>query len=112
MAESYTVQQLAKLAGDFVVKKRGVWEHEDWQQLCASVEALGLILDEDLRTCLGMLLESLKVFYASCPKRPKTAAKRKPRAKSKAKAKAKTKAAPRVKASAKNAGTPEPGGEA
>lgn len=106
MAESYTVQQLAKLAGDFVVKKRGVWEHEDWQHLCASVEALGVTLDEDLKTCLGMLLESLKVFYASCPKRPKTAAKRKPRAKSKAKA------APRVKAAAKNAGTSEPGGEA
>ena len=106
MAESYTVQQLAKLAGDFVVKKRGVWEHEDWQQLCASVEGLGVTLDEDLKTCLGMLLESLKVFYASCPKRPKTAAKRKPRAKSKAKA------APRVKAAAKNAGTSEPGGEA
>lgn len=110
MAESYTVQQLAKLAGDFVVKKRGTWEHEDWQQLCASVEALGVTLDEDLKTCLGMLLESLKVFYASCPKRPKTAAKKKPRAKRKAKAKAKT--APRVKATAKSAGMPETGGGA
>lgn len=98
MAESYTVQQLAKLTGDFVVKKRGVWEHEDWQQLCASVEALGVTLDEDLKTCLGMLLESLKVFYVSVPKRPKTAAKRKPRAKSKAKAKTASRKEPAAKA--------------
>lgn len=93
MAETYTVQQLAKLASDFVVKKRGTWNHTEWQELCASVASLGLELDEEMEARLGLLLETLKTFYVSLPKRAKTATKKKTKAKAKSKAKAK----PRVK---------------
>lgn len=98
MAETYTVQQLAKLAGDFVVKKRGSWDHEAWEEFCASASALGVKPDEEMRAHLGLLLETLKAFYVSLPKRAKTLAKRKTRTKTRSKAKAKAK--PRAKAAA------------
>lgn len=100
MAETYTVQQLAKLAGDFVVKKRGTWDHEAWEEFCGAAAALGVEPDEEMRARLGLLLETLKVFYVSLPKRAKTLAKRKARTKTKSKAKAKTKAKSRAKAAA------------
>ncbi|NLV45230.1 MAG: hypothetical protein GXY07_12105 [Candidatus Hydrogenedentes bacterium] len=98
MAETYTVQQLAKLAGDFVVKKRGSWDHEAWEEFCGAAAALGVEPDEEMRARLGLLLETLKVFYVSLPKRAKTLARRKTRTKTKSKAKAKAK--PRAKAAA------------
>ena len=101
MPEPYTVQQVAKLAGDFVVKKRGAWNHEEWQQWCDSIASLGLELDEELRVQLGVLLETLKTCYLSMPKRPKSAAKKKAGAKRKTKAKAKTRAAAKRASSAK-----------
>ncbi len=90
MPELYTVQQLSKLAGDFVVKKHGTWNHEEWEQLCKDVSSLGIRLDAEMQARLGLLIETLKVFYVSMPKRTKTVsakgkagAKRKPKAKAK-----------------------------
>ncbi len=92
MPAPYTIQELSKIAGDFVIKKRGEWNHDDWEQLCADVSALGLKLDGEMQVRLGLLIETLKAFYVSMPKRISTAsAKSKTRAKRKVKAKAKAK---------------------
>jgi hypothetical protein len=95
MAEAYVIQQVAKKAGDFVVKKRGTWNHEEWEQFCAAFAAQGLEMDGDRRTQLGLLLEALKALYVALPKKPKakTPVKRKARAKSKVKAKPRAKKA-------------------
>lgn len=89
MPETYSIQQLAKITSDFVVKKRGSWNHDDWQSLCGSASALGLATDNaEISEKLGLLLEIFKEFYLVLPKRVKTAAKKK--AKSKAKTRAKS----------------------
>ncbi|HOC70922.1 MAG TPA: hypothetical protein PLL36_11960 [Candidatus Hydrogenedentes bacterium] len=99
MPSPYTVQQLSKIASDFVVKKRGNWNHEEWEQFCAEVSKFGITLDTEMQARLGLLLETLKVFYVSIPKRVKTvSAKRKTGAKRKPKAKTKAAAAPEKQA--------------
>ncbi|OQC04686.1 MAG: hypothetical protein BWX80_02367 [Candidatus Hydrogenedentes bacterium ADurb.Bin101] len=99
MPSPYTVQQLSKIAGDFVVKRRGSWNHEEWEQFCAEVSKLGITPNAELQAHLGLLLETLKVFYLSLPKRIKSAStKRKPSAKRKPRAKAKAVAASDKKA--------------
>ncbi len=94
MAATHTVQQLAKIAGDFVVKHHGVWEHEQWESLCRDAAVLGLELDADMQAQLGELLERLRVFYFCMPAAPLTQSKAKAKAKAKAKPKAKPKSAP------------------
>jgi len=86
MPAPYTIQELSKIAGDFVIKKRGEWNHDDWEQLCADVSALGLKLDGEMQVRLGLLIETLKAFYVSTASaKSKTRAKRKVKAKAKAK---------------------------
>lgn len=96
MAVTHNLQEMAGLLGDFVVKQRGVWEHEQWETLCAKVSALGVELDEDLHARLGILLENMRVFYFCMPARPR----RKTKAKSKTKARAKKKTAAKSRAKA------------
>ena len=86
MPALYTVQQLSKITGDFVAKRHGTWNHEEWEQLCLDVSKLGINLNEEMQAHLGLLIETLKVFYTSAPKRVKSApTKRKTGAKHKAK---------------------------
>lgn len=92
MTVRYTVQETAKQAADFVVKKHGKWDHEEWEQLCSSITASGVNLDDEAKQRLGLLLETLKMMYFSLPKRIKSKAKGKAKAKPKAKAKTKAKA--------------------
>lgn len=92
MVAAHNLHDLAALASEFVVKQRGIWEHEQWELLCARVAALGIELDDDLCERLGALLETLRVFYFCIPARPK----RKTKAKAKTRTKAKTKARART----------------
>ncbi len=96
MAATHTVQELAVLVSDFVVKQRGAWDHEQWEALCGKAAGLGVELDDALQEQLGMLLENMRVFYYCMPAIPRSRAKAKakPKAKPKPKAKAKAKAKP------------------
>ncbi len=104
MAATHKLQDLAKLAGDFVVKRRGAWNHEQWEALRDKVVALGLEQNDSLDEHLGLLLEQLRIFYQDLPQPARTKAKAKTKAKRKTKAKAKTKT--KAKAAAK-AASPE-----
>ncbi|HNZ49035.1 MAG TPA: hypothetical protein PLZ53_11240 [Candidatus Hydrogenedentes bacterium] len=93
MAESYNIQQISRLAANFVVKQRGNWTHEQWVHFCSSIMDLQIPLNENDSRHLGLLLESLKALYLSVPKKIKTAKK-----KTAAKAKAKPKTPPKASA--------------
>lgn len=77
MAKTHTIQKLARIVGDFVVAHNGVWEHDHWEALCSEIKALGVELDPDLEQRLGMLVETMKIFFFCVPaelpssKRPK-----------------------------------------
>ncbi len=71
MPDTYVIQQLAKIASEFVVKKQGVWNHQEWEQLCAEISGLGLDLNGEMQMCLGVLIETFKVFYDTGPKKIK-----------------------------------------
>ena len=88
-----SVQNLLDMAGDFVVKQKGKWEHKDWEAFLDKVQTAGVGLTDDLKKSLGHILEATKRFYSEVSVIPekKPAAKAKPRTKAKTKAKAKTK---------------------
>ncbi len=77
MAATHTVQELAVLVSDFVVKQRGAWDHEQWEALCGKAAGLGVELDDALQEQLGMLLENMRVFYYCMPAIPRSKAKAK-----------------------------------
>ncbi|NUM53113.1 MAG: hypothetical protein HUU46_05665 [Candidatus Hydrogenedentes bacterium] len=90
------VQEMLGMAGDFVVKQKGKWEHKDWEAFVEKVQKAGVDLSDELKKSLGHILEATKRFYgdvSSIPdKKPAKKAKPSAKAKSKSKAKAKSKA--------------------
>ena len=94
MAKKNPVNQLLDMAGDFVTKQKGKWEHKDWEAFLDQVQKAGVNLTDEVKKSLGHVLEASKHFYASVSSVPEKAPvkKTKPRAKPKAKAKAKAKA--------------------
>lgn len=89
MPETYIVQTLAKLASDFVVKKKGSWNHDEWEQfLKTTTDKLEIHFDEIMEARLGLLLETLKAFYLGLPKRPKKSTKAKAKRKTPSRKKA------------------------
>lgn len=67
MAKTHTIQKLAKIVGDFVVANNGVWDHSQWEDLCEGIRKLGIELDPDLEQRLGLLVETMKIFYFCAP---------------------------------------------
>jgi hypothetical protein len=92
---SNPVQDLLDMAGDFVVKQKGRWEHKDWEGFVDNVQSAGVDLSDELKKSLGHILEATKRFYSDISKvpdkKPKSSPKPKAKAKSKPKAKAKAK---------------------
>ena len=56
---------LAKLAGEFVTSRKGIWDHSAWLVFLADVQKAGLELSEEMQSHLGELLEATKRFYAA-----------------------------------------------
>jgi hypothetical protein len=84
-AAKNSVQKLLELAGQFITKQKGNWEHEDWEALLTKVEALGVPSDDECKRNLGNILEGGKYFYYAMPQPPskRKAASKKTAAKSK-----------------------------
>lgn len=59
------VDDLVKLAGEFVTRRKGVWDHTDWLDFVADVQKLGFNLSEEMQSRLGELLEAMKRFYTA-----------------------------------------------
>ncbi|MGI6461361.1 MAG: hypothetical protein ACOX5J_14955 [Candidatus Hydrogenedentales bacterium] len=64
------VERLLALAGQFIAKQKGVWEHEDWEAFLAKAGALGMPMDDECKRNLGNILEAGKFFYEILPSAP------------------------------------------
>ena len=56
---------MAKLAGEFVTSRKGIWDHSAWLVFLADVQKAGVELSEEMQSHLGELLEATKRFYAA-----------------------------------------------
>ena len=63
MAAKITLQELLDIAGGFVTRQKGAWEHKEWEALLKKVAAAGLELNDETKRNLGNILESAKYFY-------------------------------------------------
>ncbi len=98
------VQELLSMAGRFVEKQRGKWEHKDWEVFLDHVNKAGVELTDEVKRNLGNVLEASKHFYSKVsvvPDKPKAKPKTKRKAKAKPKPKTKSKAKPKTKSKAR-----------
>jgi hypothetical protein len=65
------VQKLLELAGQFVTKQKGVWDHDDWEAFLTKAGSLGVPVDDESKRNLGNILEAAKYFHATMPPPPK-----------------------------------------
>ncbi|MBF0343404.1 MAG: hypothetical protein HQL06_04150 [Nitrospirae bacterium] len=54
---------LVKVAGKFVEKQKGAWDHSAWLDFLSGVQKKGLIMSEDVQRYIGSMLESMKKLY-------------------------------------------------
>ena len=57
--------ELVKLACDFVIQQRGVWDHSAWMTFLSRVEKKGIKLSEDIQSSLGEMVEAIKQFHTT-----------------------------------------------
>ena len=69
-AAKSSVEKLLVLAGQFITKQQGIWEHEDWEALLTKAGALGMPMDDECKRNLGNILDAGKYFFASIPQPP------------------------------------------
>ena len=91
-AKKNEVQKLLELAVEFVTKRNGDWDHEEWEGFLKKAEKIGPVSDDPGKRNLGNILEAAKFFYQRAdiePSKP-TKAKAKAAAEKKKPAKKKT----------------------
>ncbi|WP_089729363.1 helix-hairpin-helix domain-containing protein [Candidatus Thiosymbion oneisti] len=59
------IEELTKLAIDFVTTKKGLWDHAAWTDFMSSLQAKGFDLSGEMQTNLGNLLEAMRQFYTA-----------------------------------------------
>jgi predicted flap endonuclease-1-like 5' DNA nuclease len=59
------LEDLTKLASDFVTAQKGLWDHAAWSEFLSKVRAKGFDISEEMQSHLGELLEAMKRFYAA-----------------------------------------------
>jgi len=59
------LDELAKLATDFVTKQKGLWDHAAWTDFLSNVRAKGFDITGEMQSSLGELLEAMKRFYSA-----------------------------------------------
>jgi hypothetical protein len=100
MAAKNMTQKILDLAGEFVTKQQGDWDHAAWEGFVADMDKLGVPSTDEAKRNIGNIIEAAKYFYllAPSPAVPgKPAAKPKAPAKSKAAVKPKSAAKPKAK---------------
>jgi hypothetical protein len=60
-----TLEELTKLAADFVKKQNGLWDHAAWMDFVSNVQTKGFDISRDMQSNLGSLLEAMNQFYAA-----------------------------------------------
>ncbi|MGC8738868.1 MAG: hypothetical protein ACP5UA_09515 [Candidatus Hydrogenedens sp.] len=67
MGAKYSVEHIFEQAAKFVVKQKGEWEHNDWENFLGKVSEYQIELHDELIVKLGTLLELGKYFYFNLP---------------------------------------------
>lgn len=67
MGAKYSVEQIFEQAAKFVVKQKGEWEHNDWEDFLGKISEYQFELHDELIIKLGALLELGKYFYCNLP---------------------------------------------
>lgn len=71
MATKTPFQKVLDLAGNFVAKHDGSWDHAGWEELQSAITNLGYALDDEGRRHLGNIIEAGKYFYNAPVAKPK-----------------------------------------
>lgn len=67
MSKKHDARAVFELAGKFIAKHEGAWDHEAWEKMVDAVAALGFEMHDEARRNLGHLLEAGKYFQAQAP---------------------------------------------
>ncbi|MBF0465173.1 MAG: hypothetical protein HQK88_02205 [Nitrospirae bacterium] len=54
---------LIEMASEFVQKQKGVWDHTAWTNFLAEAKTMGYEVNDELKSYLGTLLDSMKRVY-------------------------------------------------
>jgi outer membrane biosynthesis protein TonB len=80
------VRDVLDLAGDFVIKRKGEWDHEGWESFVKKAGKAGADISDFGQVKLGALLEAAKSLYCSAEEPAPVKAEKKPKAEKPAKA--------------------------
>ncbi|MBF0405311.1 MAG: hypothetical protein HQL00_15255 [Nitrospirae bacterium] len=58
-----TFDRLLTLAGDFVERQKGTWDHSAWLGFLEEVQKKGIELTSEMERYIGLVLETLKKVY-------------------------------------------------
>jgi len=103
------VRDVLELAGEFVIKRKGDWDHEGWESFVKKAGKAGADTSDFGQVKLGALLESVKGIYCAAEEPAPAKAEKKIRAEKAAKAEKPVKAEKTAKV--KKAATIVPGVE-
>ena len=63
--KSGRLEELTKMATDFVTMQKGMWDHAAWTDFVSNLKKKGFDLSDDMQSHLGELLEAMKRFYSA-----------------------------------------------
>ena len=58
-----TFDEIVKLAGDFVNRQQGSWDHAEWLDFLSTLQQKGFEISEEAQGYVGQMLEATKSFY-------------------------------------------------
>ncbi len=67
MGAKHSVEQIFEQVAKFVVKQKGEWDHNDWEDFLGKISNYQIELHDELTVKLGALLELGKYFYFNLP---------------------------------------------
>jgi hypothetical protein len=79
------VRDVVALAGEFVIKRKGDWDHEAWEGFVKKAGKAGADTSDSGLVRLGKLLETVKKLYVSLQEPAPVKAEKKPKAEKPAK---------------------------
>lgn len=91
-AKKDIVRDVLELAGEFVIKRKGDWDHVGWESFIKKASKAGADTSDAGQVTLGALLESVKGIYCGAEEAAPAKAEKKVRVEKPAKAEKPTKA--------------------
>lgn len=80
------VRDVLALTGEFVIKRKGEWDHEGWESFVKKAGKAGADVSDFGQVKLGALLEATKSIYCAAEEPAPVKAEKKPKAEKPAKA--------------------------